>query len=393
MEETNLSPDQVTLNVQPAVQSGKTSSYSKKVFIIVTVLLLLLLLSFSVYTLVRSKSLTKPTPKSKVSSSVSVEPTSSISASLDLPPEINNSSVYYQKENIVYELSPLNSSPKVFLTMQGKGETYAISSNKKFIAYINGYGPDPSQDNSVHILNLENNTSKVIEADPQFPVNRGIEWSPKGTYILVDSGTGPEGGYDVYNLENLEKLSEFGDSKFLWLDEKTILQSKREKVEPPRPWGAGFGYSLVKKDITNGSTEVFLRADSKNDYRIIKLEKPCLYYSQTTVKSTDDWSLSEKEIESYYCLDLNTKVIKEVAYNEAESETSSIREKIEQIFPEYKNKILNIIQNPSNKNWAIINTNPGESIYKSNMLIIDLINPKESLRNLGQGTRIYWFSL
>lgn len=310
---------------------------------------------------------------------------------LDLPKEIDNTKLYFIKDDKkLYKRFPLTATPNVILD---RVDSYAISPDKKRIAYIKGYGSD--EDNDIYIRNLETGLDSVYIDCQEWCVNRAIMWSPKGNYILVDAGTGPEGSFSVYDSNSGDKLSTFGDGNLDWLDEQTIFISQRTEVEPYRPWGAGDGLSLAKVDVTTGKSVILKKADDRDDYEVIGLINSCLYYRKEKVQDPDDWGDISKMSTSYYCLDVENGTTKNVAESETKSEVSLLQEKAKEIISEYalinKGEILRVISHPVYKNWVIVEVYHGDSIYNSDIAIFNLDDPRGTFTSLGTGGQVSWF--
>ena len=332
------------------------------------------------------------TPIPSVVLSPTINPTlkiTQIPSTFDLPSEVKNSSLYYVSSNKkLYHLSPLNSSPVILIDTV---DSYEFSADRKKVAYTKEYGR-----NEIFILDLKTNNELIINGESN--VNRGISWSPEGKYLLVDAGTGPEGMLFSYDSSSGDFLRSFGDGRFDWLDERHIFINQRTEVDPWRPWGAGEGYSLAKIDIVSGSVEIIIKADATNDYKIVKIDEPCVYYSREQVKEQDDWGDPKKMNINYYCLDLKTNETREELDSQAETDLAKLRNKLEKIFPEFtvinKAKIYEIIENLMYKDWIVMSIyKSGEigGIYSSEIVIFNLQEPRNTLQKLGNGARITWF--
>src|SRR3989344_4520895 len=126
---------------------------------------------------------------SKKSASTSLTTDLPTASAEQLPPEVDNTSLYYVGNDYkLYKKSPLSSPATVFLD---KVDSYAFSPDRKKIAFIKEYGLET--DNNIYIKNLDTGQIEVNIDCGKWCVNRSVSWSPKGTYILVDSGTGTEG--------------------------------------------------------------------------------------------------------------------------------------------------------------------------------------------------------
>lgn len=317
-------------------------------------------------------------------------PLPSQSTTINLPPEINNTTLYYLKDSKLYKISPLTSTPTVFID---KVDTYAFSPDRKTIAYTKGYGTEESSDNNVNVFNLENNNTMVIPCG-DWCVNRRISWSPHGSYILVDAGTGPEGALTVYDSATGKQLSSFGDGNLVWQDERTVFMTQRTDVDLGRPWGGGEGASLASIDIVSGKSEVIKKADATNDYRAIKVDDSCLYYSREQVDEPNDWNEPSKVVSVSFCFDLKTKTSKPVAQSEAQTADSILRNKVKQAFPEFgvinKNEILDLTDNPSYPGWVIMGVYHGGGVYNSDIVIFNLDDPRNTYKKLTVGAQITW---
>jgi hypothetical protein len=303
-----------------------------------------------------------------------------------LPDSVNNSSLYYQDGKKLYIQSPLLSPPTVFLEQV---DSYAFSPDKKFIAYIKEYGPD--SDNDVNILNIDKKTSVVI---PGQEVNRSVDWSPDGKYVVVDAGTGPDGSMTVYDAFTGKEIMSFADGQLLWYS-GLIYMTQSTAVETPRPWDTGNGRSVVMVDISNRKSKVLVRADDNNDYHAIRITDGCLYYSRSTAESQEDWTNSSKIVSSTNCYNLSTGVSTIVSNKLASSGEDILRTQIEKAFPEYDRRDQNnyfstVRTHPRHQDWVIAEIYHGESVYMSSIVIFNLKNPRDTFQKITTGTGISW---
>jgi len=306
-----------------------------------------------------------------------------------IPPYVYNSTLYFLRNDTLYRLYPLNSEPTVYMDTV---DTYSFSPDKKRIAYIKYYGPEI--DNSVYVKNLVTNKLLTIKSD-EWGDNRAVNWSPLGTLLLVDAGTGPEGSLTVYDYISGKKLSSFGDGKYEWQNERAIVMSQRTVVEPGRPWGGGEGYSLARVDVTTGISETLMKSDALHDYRVMKIDEACVYYVREQVQDPNDWGETSKTVSQYFCYDFKTKTSKAVSGTDSQPDAYLLRTKVENAFPEFgeinKNEILHIVAHPLYPNWIIMEIYHGESVFNSDIVIFNLDSPKETYRKIATGAQITWF--
>ena len=324
---------------------------------------------------------------SKKSASTSLTTVLPTTTAEQLPPEVDNTSLYYIGGDYkLYKKSPLSSPATVFLDKVG---SYAFSPDRTKIAFIKGRGQET--DNNIYIKNLESRKIEVnIDCKP-WCVNRSISWSPEGTYILVDSGTGTEGTLTVYQASNGKELSQFGDGFIVWLNETTVYMTYRTEVDPPREWGSGEGRSVAKVDITTGKTEILTKADATKDYNVNNIQGSCLYYSASFIDTNSG------PLDSIYCYDLVTKATKTVPLDQVNAEYNKRAETEEkaivQIVSEYAtDKSTRVIRNNNFKDWIIVGVyKSGTSIYSSEIIIFNLSDPKGTFQKLGTGAQVDWY--
>ena len=241
---------------------------------------------------------------------------------------------------------------------------------------------------------MENDKNLLIPCG-EWCVNRGISWSPNGTYILIDAGTGPEGILIVYDPATGKELSSFGDGNLVWQDEKTIYMTQRTMVEPFRPWGGGEGYSLARIDIASDKSETLIKADEKNDYGVLNIDSTCLYYSRDYVSDVNDWGDESKTSSEKLCFDLKTKTSKPVGGSETQTAISTLRSKVGKAFPEFgvinKSEILDLTDNPNHPGWIIMEIYHGGGVYNSDIVIFNLDDPRNTYRKLAVGAQITWY--
>lgn len=329
-----------------------------------------------------------PNPNA-VSDSSSITPAPQQKANTILPQDINQTTLYYLRDEKLYKTFPLTSTPTIFLD---KVDSYEFSPDKKRIAFIKEYGSE--EVNDVYVKNLDNNSIEVTIKSDEGGTNRGVSWSPAGTYLLVDAGTGPEGSLTVYNSTTGEKLSNFGDGRLVWQDENTIYMSQRTMVEPSRPWGSGEGYSIAQINITTGASTTLVKADANNDYRILKTGDGCVYYKKDRVNDTNDWGDIEKTTSEYLCFDLVSKSSALVSDTIAKTD-DLLRNQVEKVFPEFvvvnKNEILQLVSHPDHPGWIIIEVYHGDSIYDSDIAIFRLDDARNTYKVLATGARTSWY--
>jgi hypothetical protein len=310
---------------------------------------------------------------------------SNVQIEAELPESVNNSALYYIRDKKLYRQTPLFSDPQIYIDLV---DSYAFSHDNKLIAYIKQYGDG---DNSVYVQSVETGDVLLNIPEGNWKVNRGIKWSPDSTYLLINAGTGPEGSNTVYNANTGEFVSAFSDGNFVWVDNENIYTTRRTDVDPYRPWGAGNGYSLAKVNIVTKETEIIATADANNDYQVLKYENQCLYYEKETVNDPDDWSDAEKISTSQYCYDLNTRISR-VATEDVETSTN-LKDKVKLLFPDFnsrENEILQVFEHPDFQEWFIVQVYHGDSVYDSDIAILNSNDPLDTYQILAKGTGISW---
>lgn len=305
------------------------------------------------------------------------------------------STLYFKKGDNVYELLPSSSQPHIFY--QGlQNSPYAFSSDGKTFANM----VDAC---SIKLTNLENKDIKNIELNSWYPtptppfcgIILDMSWSPKKTILLVESNWGDiEGSVKAIQIENGKILSTFDNASYqahtiIWLDENMIYRNKRDDVDPIRPWGSGKGYSIVRTNIASGNDETLFKADGLNDYEIVKYNYPCLYYSKTTVNTPEDWI--EKTAATHYCFNVNLNQSIVASDKDISLESSSIKNQIEKLFPQYKGKILKITQNLRNTNMILFESSYTNQDNDTYIYFYDLSKPNNIPIKVGKGYNIYWF--
>lgn len=359
--------------IATSAESTLQKKNPKKFPLIIAVISLLTLVGVGAYTLGVSKSGTKV-------------PANTLVTSLS---KTQKSTLFFQRENKVYQLSFPDMSVTVFLELKGVQGTYAFSPDHKKVAYINGYGDE--WDNNIYVLNRETNTTKKIVSNER--TNRSLSWSKNGAYIMVGSGTGPEGMLTVYELSTGKEQISVGSSYFVWIDDVSAVKTIRESVEPLRPWGSGMGNGLEKINIATGKSKILMKPDALTDYSVIKYENDCLYYSKQTVATSADWLDENKVVKTNYCLTIDTNETKPASESEVEIAYSLVQKKVLELFPQFKGKLYNAVNSPHDKNIIAIEVNNGTSIYDADIYLLDLNNPEASLKKLDKGTNIDWLVL
>lgn len=364
-------------------QNASFSLKRRPIFKLAVIIFYLLLFLFGYYFGVNTQTTTSEQPESETSAAVAeLSPVTE----LTLPSEINETSLYYQMDEKLFFLSPLNSDPDMVLD---KVYSYALSSDGKRIAFIKEYGE--KETNSVYVQNIADQKIEM-EISSDYGANREVAWSPDGKYLLVSSGTGPEGSMSVYETESGKKTVDFGDWNLYWIDFKTVFTTQSTAVEAVRPWGGGDGKSIAVIDIYSGNENILLAADNLADYRALKADSDCLYFQKSKVNEPQEWLDQKKIVTEYYCYQLSQKTFKPVFDTQIETEESLLRKQIKEIYPEYAaiDKIFQTEKNPAHPDWIMAVIHNGGSIYNSEIIIFNIDDPLNTLKKITQGIRFTW---
>ena len=263
------------------LQQKAVTTLPKK-YLVLIIGLLVIIFTSAAYFSVNKVLLQKKDNQSNSTNNLSITPVSSIKTTqgpIDLsklPEEILASKLYYQQDSIVYERAPLNSDPKIFLN----ADSYEFSPDLTKVAYFKEYGP--GSDLNFYILDLKTKQTQTFKTESES--KRWLEWSPDGKYILVNSGTGPSGATEVYEVATGTKIGTFDQmGGLIWIDNENFYKDELEDTQYMRPWEGGEGSSIVKMNLKTNAVTSILKTDDINDYRPLSIKGSCLYYVQTSV--------------------------------------------------------------------------------------------------------------
>jgi len=270
-------------------------------------------------------------------------------------------------------------------------ESYAISNDRQWLAYTSGYGT--AENMVIYIKNLKNNQLSSFESKTE--LIRRLQWSQSAQYLVSDSGTSPEGGMNVFDRSG-KRIASFGTAALVWAKNDSMLfYSLRQEVNPPRPWGSGLGSGVGLMELPSGKTQVILAPDATTDYSPLNYGNENLTISRRQVVTPLDWN-NQKITDSYLIIDparLQSSP-KVTSVPVSVSQDMEIRKKIlatgildlEKI-PDYH---WEVYQNPQDFDWILISVYPGDSVYSSDLYVLNLQQPKQSLIHIGKGAWPQW---
>ena len=371
------------------LQQKAVTTLPKK-YLVLIIGLLVIIFTSAAYFSVNKVLLQKKDNQSNSTNNLSITPVSSIKTTqgpIDLsklPEEILASKLYYQQDSIVYERAPLNSDPKIFLN----ADSYEFSPDLTKVAYFKEYGP--GSDLNFYILDLKTKQTQTFKTESES--KRWLEWSPDGKYILVNSGTGPSGATEVYEVATGTKIGTFDQmGGLIWIDNENFYKDELEDTQYMRPWEGGEGSSIVKMNLKANAVTSILKTDDINDYRPLSIKGSCLYYVQTSVTTPEGWNIGEF-IETEKCLDLQTGQSRVATKGETKDKDEELINTMMNLLKldSENGDFLYVIDNEKIANWKIAYAYSDGSIYNANLYIVNEQNPAGTLTFIGQGASIVW---
>jgi len=290
---------------------------------------------------------------------------------------IENSLVVFEKEGKIFLLDGLNSQP----TQVAEGNGPSFSPDRSKIAYVK-----MDEDNNIHIYELETGKTEALNTDEGRL--RDVSWSPNGRYLVTDSGTSPLGAGGVYEYPTGRKITSFSSYVGIteWVSDQEFVFLEPQEVSPPRPWGSGDGGGLSKITLPGGERQSLAQATALEDFFLLKVENGTIYFSKTTVKSSDDWGVVEGEV-SYWQMDGNGEEKREIP--KPETLTEKVTSELPAEFSEYR-IFSGPIRHPDEDNWVIFDINKEGSVYNDPICIMNLNNPKDSFMQIAIGSYASW---
>lgn len=350
----------------------------KKILPVILIFVVILIAGFVVFKLFTGSKVEKNT------NVASPSPMESFSTS-----DIDHSTVYFKQDEGT--ISKYNIDTKA-IEKVADGEAFAVTNDGTQMAYTVGY--DTAKSMTITIKNLT--TGKETSFDAKRSLIRELSWSTNGKYLVSDSGTGPDGEMIVYDLSG-NHLATFGTSNLVWAENDNLLfYSQNEKVDPERPWGSGYGTGVSVINLSTGNNQKILSPDGLTDYGVVDTENNLIYISKRSVAKPEDWSSEQSVTTTYLTIDPKNISADPVAAATPEKVTSedSLKQKL------LDSGVLNL--NSIEKynwwatafigdaNWAIVGVYPGSNVYTTELYLVNLNNPSESLVHIGKGASEVW---
>lgn len=309
---------------------------------------------------------------------------------------INNTSSKIENSVIYFSSSDKVVSKYVFSTKTIEkvvdAESYAISNDGQWLAYTSGY--DTAQNMVIYIKNLKD--GQISSFDSKTELIRRLQWSSSAQYLVSDSGTGPEGMMVIFDRSG-KHIASFGTAALVWAnDDSMLFYSLGQKVDPIRPYESGLGNGVGLMELPSGKTQVVLSPDATTDYSPVSYEDGNLTISRRQVVTPSDWSDNQKITESYLTIDsahLQSSP-KATSAPVSVSKDAEIRKEVLALgildlatIPDYN---WSTTLNPLDSNWVLVSIYPGSNVYSSDLYVLNLQQPKESLVHIGKGAWPQW---
>lgn len=237
--------------------------------------------------------------------------------------------IYFSEDDVIWKYNPKTDLKENVAV----GSTLSLSPDNKKLAYTFLKEPDSTNIGGVEILNLEDNSKEVLipEQEGGFFFRR-LTWSPSGRYLVVERGTGPGGGGELYDTSSLEKIPVSPFSclpNYYWIDDNGIVFNY--PVQLDRPWEAGYGTGIAIINTKDGSINRIKEPNSVEDYYIKGFVFPDkIYFRMEKVPNPKGWSDNDKRQTTYWIYDL-TKNSFELT-EEAFIPDNMLKKRIEEIF-------------------------------------------------------------
>jgi hypothetical protein len=223
---------------------------------------------------------------------------------------------------------------------------------------------------------------------------RGIEWSPSGNHLAANFGTGPVGSSEIYTYPNGKKVVTIGSivAGFDWIGEQAAVASVAQYVSTPRPWGGGEGIGIEYYPLNGEPKRILFQSTDLIDYQLSRVKNNSIYYIKAEVEKTTDWSNQDKQKATNWIYNLeNGKTVINDGLND---EQSVSRWDVESLLKEDlqpRSYVTNVSAHPNDPDWVIfvLDYDGGGSIFKNQIMIMQLSNPHETLFEISQGAYFY----
>lgn len=307
-------------------------------------------------------------------------------ATIDYP----DSPIFYEYDDQVWQFN-LKSEVKKKIA---NGIRPVISPDKTKIAYTyqgsNKYFK-PSEVNltGIHLFDIATGKDKLLKHyDKDYPVWQ-TSWSPDGKYLVIDTGTSPVRDKTVIDSNNGKEILSFTtySNSYAWINDNEIVFSDLQDITEPRPYGGGGEGTGIAIINLNGQKRVLKTATDKKDYSFIQLVDDKIYFSLTTVESSEGWIDESKQTISYWTMDKFGNNLIQV------EKIEGLGEKIKKLLPSPYNEYKSLWYATSltnNKDWTVFILNKeSKTTLEDEIFIMDINNP-ESIKKIGNGTWPTW---
>jgi len=305
-------------------------------------------------------------------------------ATIDYPASL----IFYDYNDQVWQFNP-KSEVKNKIT---NGIRAVISPDKTKIAYTyqgwnKHFKSSEANLTGIRIFDIATSKDKLLKHyDKDYSVWQ-TSWSPDGKYLVVDTGTSPVRDKTVIDSNTGKEILSFTtyNDSYVWINDNEIVFSDLQDITDPRPYGGGEGTGIAIINL-NGQKRVLKTATDKKDYSLIQLVDDKIYFSLTTVESSEGWIDEANQTISYWTMD-------EFGNNLIQVEKiESLEEKIEKLLPSPYNEYKSLWHATSltNTNWVIFVLNKaGKTQLEDEIFIMDIDNP-ESIKKIGNGSWPSW---
>lgn len=311
-------------------------------------------------------------------------PTSTVTIKQPLDPlfePVEDSLIAFEKEGKIFLLNGLDKQPAEV----AKGNQPAFSPDRSKIAYVKAH-----EDSNIYIYDVKTGRTNAFSTNEWRLV--GVSWSPDGEYLVTDSGGADSKIGGIYEYLTGKKVASFTANydyrKMAWASDKELVFTELQKVSPYRPYGSGKGSGLSKITLPDGNKQqTLVQATALEDFGLIKTENGRLYFTKNVVKSSDDWSFSDRKETSYWQMNSGGDEKTEIA------KPGTLEERtLGELPTEFSGYhfFSNPTPHPNSSDWVIFSIHKEGLVPDGPICIMDLNNPNDSFLQLATGTHPSW---
>lgn len=150
-------------------------------------------------------------------------------------------------------------SPSALAVLQGPNDTVLLMNKETSMSAQIAIGQSPS-------LSPDGSTLAYIKINEDQNIH------------LMDLKTGTQSALPAHAV-----------GKVLWANMDRLVFDYPDTVEPPRPYGGGWGTGIETVSLTDSKSSILFKPTGLKDYTLEKIETGKIIFSRRTVKSSGDW--------------------------------------------------------------------------------------------------------